>query len=277
MPREPMMQTLVDVIRQPSSTLDVPSLMGLLREHGGSDFHDATSASVTVVSRFLLYRDLVHSRFMDALEATIPRTIARIGKESMKRDLRDFIQSRATASPYLRDVAPEFVAFASHRWGADESVPKYVSDLAFHELMTIEIAAGLDDEASDPIEVVDLTTRFRFQRAARLVNYQYAVHRLPDDEADRSIPAKGEWQLLGYRDANFRVRFLELTPLAAAVVQWLMTGESLREAIVAACAHVGASMNDEILATISVLLDDLDERGVLVGIREANEKEGFQG
>lgn len=257
MQREPWMQTLVHVIRQRQTPSDIDSLVHSIGEH------EAVDASN--LDRFVLYRHLVHGRFFGALEASIPRTMARIGADEIKNDVREFIFQRATKSPYMRDIAPEFVTFASGRWRDELHLPEWLIELAQHELLTIDIAAALDDEMKSAVEEVDLDTCLQFQQAAKLVHYRYAVHRLPDDEMDRSEPEKGDWWILGYRDDEPRVRFLELTPLAAAVVEKLMQGECLREAATSGCASVGISLDDDALATIAVLLDDLEQRSVFVG------------
>lgn len=257
MQREPWMETLVHVIRarQAPITLDIS-------EHSlGKD----AAASSADWERFVLYRQLVFGRFWGTLEVSIPRTIARIGKEILQQDLREWIFQRATKSVYMRDIPPEFMAFVGTRWFDELNLPDYLRELALHELLTIDVAAGLDDDAKASIEGVDVDTCLQFQQAAKLAHYRYAVHRLPEDEEDRSEPALGDWWILGYRDAEDEVRFLELTPLAAAVVDKLMQGQCLGDAAKSGCASAGVALDDGALATIAVLLDDLEERGVFIG------------
>jgi hypothetical protein len=262
---DPLMQALVHVIRAPSSTLDVPGLEELLREYGVSDGDIETNANALTLERFFLYRQLVYGRFFGALEASIPLTIARIGTDLVTRELREFISQRATKSRYMRDITPEFLAFVEDRWRERGLVSDGLIELARHELLTIEIAAAPDDETKSSIDEVNLETRFRFRQSTKLVHYAYAVHVLPEDEADRTMPERRDSWVLGYRDDDHRVRFLELTPLAAAVVERLMQGECLRDAATNGCQGIGVELNDEALATTAVLLDDFEQRGVLVG------------
>jgi len=255
--REPWMETLVHVIRARQTPRGLDAFAHLLGAGDGIDEAD--------LERFVLYRQLVHGRFWGALEVSIPRTIARIGADIVKQDLTEFIFRQATKSVYMRDIAPEFMAFVGTRWHDELHLPEYLIELAAHELLTIDIAAARDDEAKSAIEQVDLNTCLQFQQASKLVHYRYAVHRLPEDETDRSEPAPGNWWILGYRDEEHRVRFLELTALAAAVVEKLMAGDCLHDAALKACATIGTSLDDQALANIAVLLDDLEQRGVFVG------------
>jgi hypothetical protein len=60
------------------------------------------------------------------------------------------------------------------------------------------------------------------------------------------------------------VRWLELTPLASAIVTRLLAGESLGEAVQHACS-LAATAPASVLPDIARLLADLGERGVLLG------------
>jgi hypothetical protein len=95
------------------------------------------------------------------------------------------------------------------------------------------------------------------------------VHELPPD-ADAAIeaPARRDARLLAYRDSDHDVRWLELTPLAAAVLDRLAAGEPLGLAVAGACtAHRIAPA--AVLADIARLLADLGNRGVVLGARPA--------
>lgn len=265
MQREPWMDLLVQVIRAPQTPVEI--------EKFAPSLGVGNEAKAEVLERFVLYRQLVFGRFWGALEVSIPRTMARMEKNILQQNVREFIFQQATKSVYMRDVAPEFMIFVGNRWHDELHQPEYLKELALHELFTIDIAAGLDDEAKSPIDQVDLDTCLLFQQAAKLTHYRYAVHRLPEDEEDRSEPERGDWWILGYRDDEHRVRFLELTALAASVVDTLMQGHCLQDAATSGCRSVGVSLDDAALATIAVLLDDLERRGVFIGAFSKEKRE----
>jgi hypothetical protein len=85
------------------------------------------------------------------------------------------------------------------------------------------------------------------------------------DEAPSSDAEARPVSILIYRDPEHRSRFLELTPLAAAILERLFAGETLGQALTNACA----SLDEEVLAGTARLLADLGERGVLLGARDA--------
>jgi hypothetical protein len=72
--------------------------------------------------------------------------------------------------------------------------------------------------------------------------------------------------LLAYRDADHAVRWLELSPLAAEILERLVSGQALGSSVERACASRGVAPS-AVLENIATLLSDLGERGVLLGAR----------
>ncbi|WP_437827808.1 HvfC family peptide modification chaperone [Sorangium sp. So ce1153] len=235
--------------------------------------------------RLLLYRSLIRRGLAGAIRAGIPRTAARLGAR-FEADVARFLEAELPRSRYLRDVAFEFVAFAAPRWGEDPEVPAYLADLARHELAAFAAScAEADEEAGEPRacaapgardardaagapasrEELSLDRGARFQRAAALVRYEHAVHRLEGGESARDVPAREPTRLLVYRDARHEVRFLELTPLAAEILGRLLAGAALRDAVVEGCAALGRPVDGPVLESTAALLSDLAERGALLG------------
>ncbi|MGK3978808.1 putative DNA-binding domain-containing protein [Sorangium sp. So ce118] len=236
--------------------------------------------------RLLLYRSLVRRGLAGAIRAGIPRTAARLGAR-FEADVARFLEVELPRSRYLRDVAFEFVGFAAPRWGEDPEVPAYLADLARHELAAFaaSCAEADEDEAGEPgapgardtrdaadardapasREELSLDRGARFQRAAALVRYEHAIHRLEGGESARDVSAREPTRLLVYRDAGHEVRFLELTPLAAEILGRLLAGAALRDAVVEGCAALGRPVDGPVLESTAALLSDLAERGALLG------------
>jgi len=213
--------------------------------------------------RVELYRHLVRGRLLGALQASIPRTLARLGPSRVSKDLGHFLRLGGATSPYVRDVAGDFVDWLADEWRRHPTVPDYVVDLARHELLAIAVASADDAPVVDPPEAVTAQSRICLGPATRMASYDYAVHRLPEDDSDTSTPLDEPTSLLAYRDAELRVRYLELSALGAALLGYLAKGEPLAEAALRALADTGTASNDSTLAGIAAFLQDLEDRGVL--------------
>jgi hypothetical protein len=203
------------------------------------------------------------------LGVSIPHTLAYLERERLTELVAAFIAERASRSPYVRDVAREFVDWAVPRWaaphwGGEPSVPPYLPELAEFELLLFEVGAGPDDVAR-PSAAVSAESPLVIQAAARLARFEHAVHRMADDPADppRS-PERRETHLLVYRDSEQRTRVLELSGFGAALLTRLQAREPLGAAAAGACSDVQRSVNDEALAEVALFLDELARRGVIL-------------
>ena len=263
---ESTLRGLTAIVRKNDAAEQLRESPRLFLERAGVEGADLDQLSGLGAGRLLVYRRLVFNRFIDAVEMTIPRTMNRRGRDALKADVSMFLDVEGSHSPYLRDIATEFVRWVGPVWSADPEVPDYLPDLARHELLSFETASMRAETKEVAQEELDLERGVVFQEAARVVHYDHAVHQLPADEDDRTQPTCEPTSLLAYRDREHRVRYLELGPVAAAVVTELLErGTALREAIVRSCVAAGVQMDDEILGGIAQLLADLAERGVLLG------------
>jgi hypothetical protein len=248
---------------------DAPSRMqadleGWLREHGvvGEDLRALVAVGA---ARLLVYRALVHNRMRNAVRAFVPRTAARLGAERLRADFERWLDACAARSYYLRDVPEEFVAWAIPQWERDPEIPTYIPDLARHELLDNTVKndpAGGEPPTGRPVA---LDRPLAFDGSARSMSYAHAVHRLPADTSDRTEPERVPTSLLVYRDAEHKVRYLQLTPWAAAVLARLLAGEPVAPALNGAAEDLGEPLDDDKLASAATLLADLGERGVMLG------------
>lgn len=216
--------------------------------------------------RLLVYRSLVRAGLRDVVRALLPRTTARLGDEGLSRAFDAWLHEAPPRSRILREVPGEFVAHARVAWARDPSVSAELIDLARLELLESDVEA-----ADDPPPPPGLVPELRLDRplvlagTLRIASFDHAVHELPRDEDDRTLPARTPTTLLLHRDAEHAVRTMTLSPLARAVLQRLVAGQTVAEAIPAGAAEAGEAVDDALLGRISALLTDLAERDVLRG------------
>jgi len=242
--------------------LDASSVDAWLARHA-IDGDDAAAMKANV-ERLLVYRDLVQKTLLGALKLAIPRTIARLGAR-FDHELSLFLAERGPRTHYLRDVTREFIEFCAPRFRDGTLEPRYLFDLARHEALEICVASSPNSPLSSTAEL-SADARLLFSPSLVVARYDHAVHRLPADENDRSEPVAIETALAVYRDAEHDVRYLELTPLAAEILELLIDGETLGRAVTRACEASGVRVEPNVIDGTSRLLADLAERGALVGV-----------
>lgn len=231
---------------------------------------DDIAAMGESIPRLAVYRRLVRNNLEGVTYRLLPRSRARLNELVPGRfdaEFTQFLESVGARTHYLRDVPAEFLAWAQPRWSTDSQIPRWVLDLARHELTAFVVGAA--PQLSEPPNLVDLELErgVAFVSTARLDAHAYAVHQLPGDEADRTLPTERAVFLLAYRDAEHAVRWLEVPGWAHAVLERLLAGDGLQAAIRDGYAQVGIPVDDGALASVASLLADLGERGVLLGAR----------
>ncbi len=230
-------------------------------------------------ARLFVYRRLIRNNLREAILLAVPRVAARLG-ELFDETFDAFCEAGASRSHYLRDVTGEFLRFAEPLWAADPRFPGYMIELARLEAVEIEIAAQPrspklnpsaprteSDATAAQADALALDKGVRFTEACRLMAFAHAVHRLPEDEADRSTPLAAKTHLLVYRSPEHEVRYLELSAVAHSVLRRLLDGATLREGLVRGCEEEKQTLDDTVLAGTAEVLADLAQRGVLLGAR----------
>jgi hypothetical protein len=248
--------------------------------------------------------ELAIPRLMARLEALPPVAEEPPARRSLFGEVfESFCDARGPRSHYLRDVTGEFLDFFEERFAADARVPRFLLELGRLEAAQIEIAAapsrrelrenGVRSEhphadlaartepnaaprLSPPKELtappasdaeLHLARGIRFIEACRLFHFEHAVHRLPEDTGDRTVPDPRATFLLIYRSPEHDVRYLELSPVAEAILRRLLEGSTLEAALVRGSSEGGVPLDDSVLAGTAQFLADLAERGVLLGPR----------
>jgi hypothetical protein len=234
-----------------------------LARHGVAR-EDAEAIEHGGVERFLVYRRLVRHTLREALELAIPRAIARLGTRFDHYFAR-FLAERGPRSHYLRIVTQEFLDWCEPQWFIDSEVSPYIADLARHEALRIDIGSMVIDRTEREVYELELDRGIRFTEAMRVVSYRYKVHELSEALEDRTEPTRADTRLLVYRSREHEVRYLELTALAAGILERLLRHRTLRQALREACEDGDASLDTAVLEGSARLLSDLAERGVVLG------------
>jgi hypothetical protein len=255
---------MADLAFGPELGWDDPAVVRAWLERNSVPEADARAIERDGVEPLLIYRRLARANLKEALRATIPRTMARLGAVFDEYFAR-YLEAHGPRTRYLRDVTPDFLDFCASDWESDERVPAWTLDLARHESVQIDVGACESRPRDREPEELALEAPVQFIEAVRLMRYDHAVHRLSDDDDDRTPPEKQPTTLLVYRNPEHEVRYLELSAMAAAIVGRLLTGEPLGAAIRSAGDEAGTPLTQNLLEATARLLSDLAERGALLG------------
>lgn len=246
--------------------LDTPSLQDverIYRRHHVAAL-DFEAVATQDLERLWVYRRLVRGNFRSTLELTLTRTLARLG-QIFDEYFDRYLAHRASQTHLLREIADEFLQYSEDQWKTDPRIPGYLWDLAQLEAAQLRIAASPNDPIPTPREALDLSRGVQFTRAMTLLRLSYAVHLLPDSAQDNSLPVPGETTLLLYRNADYEVKALALTPLAATLIEELQGGAALGASLTRTVENPKQLTELPLLEGTASLLADLASRGVVLG------------
>jgi hypothetical protein len=171
----------------------------------------------------------------------------------------------------------EFLVFAKGQMQLE--VPTYLLELAELEAARVWVAAAEVSKVMESSQL-DLESGLVFWEAARVLRFEYPVHRLPleTDQQQHFMGVEGAktqgepalepspTRLMAYRDDEYRVRYLELSAYAADLIDRLMVGAPLGAAIISVCREHGQAPTQEFMESCASLLSNLAERGIIVGV-----------
>jgi hypothetical protein len=220
------------------------------------------------VARLAVYRELVRARLRGVVELQLPRFCARLGPlfdEYFER----FLAERAPRTHYLRDVTTELLDFIEPLAATDARVPPWALELGRHEALDVLVGSMAEPPRPSELPELDAERGLAFTGTARVVRTAFAVHRLSAGADDRGEPERSPTALFVYRSPEHEVRYLELTPLAAALLERLLAGETLRAALEGATRALAMPLDAPVLEGAARLLSELAERGAVTGAREA--------
>jgi len=242
-------------------------LRAYLARHGVAK--EDVEALLAAPRRLGLYRRLIRHNVIAVIDTMLERTRARLDRVApgtFTQAIDAFMAEAGPKTPHMRDVPSEFLAFAAPRWRKDERLPAWIVDYAELELYEFTIGVAPRPAPPPPLDDVAADRPLVFADPHVLVRLGWAVHEVPADDLV-AAPEKRDTTILVYRDAAHRTRFLDLTPLAALILERLFAGSPLASSMVDACAAGKHPLDDTVLAGAARLLADLGERGVLLGAR----------
>lgn len=221
--------------------------------------------------RLLVYHEMVHARLVKTIRSFIEGASVRIGENRLRAEVREWIAAPGPTTRYLRDIPAEFVAWVRPRWEADASLPPWIAEYCDH-VVAVRTIRNDPRSVGQPTDIkLELERPVVCNATTRVYRYRWAVHRLPtpllpDSEPEPLGSPDGGHALVGFRHPqDEQPHFFDIKPRSAHMLERLLAGQTLRDALFGACAAMGETLDDEILSVTAVTLADLADRQVLLG------------
>ncbi|MDP2904486.1 MAG: putative DNA-binding domain-containing protein [Methylovulum sp.] len=216
-----------------------------------------------------LYADLLYNKFNESLELCFPVTRALLGETAWQQLLKAFIAQHRCLSPYYRQIPDEFIAYLQTEWVNNHDAP-YLLELAHFEWMELILAiaeaepvAPCESDVKDWLDCCPV-----FAPVLQLLHYAYPVQRINEAYQPTTHPEQTT-HILGFRDRDDAVQFVELNPATARLVDILQTGDctvqTAIEQVATALQHPEPSALFSFgMATVTALM----QQGAILGAKK---------
>lgn len=219
--------------------------------------------------RMAIYRELFFNNLKSLLSTTFPVLKRLHDEQKWRRMIRAFMQIHQAQTPYFLELPAEFLTFITEEYVAEDDDFPFLAELAHYEY--VELALSVSD-AEISLEGVDpegnlLTGVPVKSDLAWVFAYRYPVHRITADFQPDS-PSDQPTYLAVVRDMEDKVRFHELNPVTAALVEAIdnnVAGKTGEQLLLDLGKSLGFSAINQFLIHGESALNDLHHSTILLG------------
>lgn len=223
--------------------------------------------------RMAIYRDLFRNNIDSFLRDSLPVLHTLLPAQHWDSMVDDFIARHRCHSPYFLDIPREFLTYLEQERDGHPEDPPFLFELAHYEWAELALSVAEDNPAlPDLIPDGDLLKGIPvISPLAWPLKYRFAVHRIGNGYQPFT-PGEQPTYLLLYRDREQTVRFLELNPVSARLLDLLHNPEDERaisgkSALLQIADELQHPNPDTVITGGRDILADWRSRNILLGIR----------
>lgn len=218
--------------------------------------------------RMHIYNELTYNNVEDFMAATYPVLRSICGEEKWHRLIREYFANHYASTPLFHEMPREFLKYLEQeREPAEDDFP-FLLELAHYEWVELALSVSdqqLDshtlDKKGDLLDGVPLLSPLAWP-----LSYQFPVHKISCEYLPATPPEQAT-HIVVYRNNEDAVRFLEMNPVTAHLVQLIAedtqrSGRQLLEAIAEQLQHPNP---DVVVQGGQQILNDLREREIILG------------
>lgn len=221
--------------------------------------------------RMHLYSELTYNNVEDFMASTYPVLRSLMDDEVWHALVRDYFAHHYASTPLFHEMPREFLKYLEQERQAKADDLPFLLELAHYEW--VELALSVSDQQADMTDVDsegDLLTGIPvLSPLAWPLSYQFPVHQISTEYLPTQAPEQPTY-IIVYRDQQDEVKFLEMNPVTAHLVQLISeatprSGQQLLETIAEQLQHPNPEV---VIEGGRQILQDLRARDILVGAKQ---------
>ena len=223
--------------------------------------------------RMAIYRDLLYRNVESFLANSFPVLRKVISDDDWHSLMREYFKNHQSRTPLFPRMPQEFLQYLQDNEESAAGLYPFLLELAHYEW--VELALSIDsrdirqdgiDTGGDLLSGIPVLNELSWSLA-----YRYPVHRIGPDYLPVEQPGQPTC-LFVYRDRQDSVRFIELNPLAARLVDRLKENEENktgREILMGIADEIAHPDPGVITNGGRAVLEDMRAKEVVLGIRNS--------
>lgn len=219
-------------------------------------------------ARQQLYHELVFGNLERVMGNMFPVLKSRVDAALWQQLVGDFLRAHPMQDPLFQSMPREFLDFLLAR-GVQGDEPPWLLELAHYEWVEFALSVAPDAALPQAAEALPdlLAQRPRLTPLLWLLRYGWPVHRLRVETAE-SLTQGEPVYLVAWRDAEDHVRFLELAPASARLLELLdEAGGASGVAVLHGLAQeMGVAADDGFVAAGAATFACWREAGIIIGV-----------
>lgn len=223
--------------------------------------------------RLAVYADLLYNKFGESLTACFPVIHRILSPADWRALLLDFIADHRCLTPYYRQIPDEFVQYLQQERDRANDLP-FLAELAHFEWIELQLSIAESESISiKPLTSEQLLTGTPvFAPVMQLLHYQWPVQNIAPHALPAEPPATTT-HILGFRDSNDQVRFVDLSPATVCLIELLNNGLNGQQALQTMRGELTHAQFIEFTRFGLSILIDLHRQGAIIDIRPASRLE----
>ncbi len=175
--------------------------------------------------RMAIYRELFFNNLNGFISNSFP-VLKKITTESVWEDMvRDFMVNYRARTPLFPELSREFLQYLTDV-RCNENDPPFMIELAHYEWVEVALAYAEADTESLFAETGDINAAIpQLSPVAWLLQYRFPVHQITPEFIPREAPDEPTLLLVN-RNLNDEVRFSELNPINARMIEMVRDNET---------------------------------------------------
>jgi hypothetical protein len=214
--------------------------------------------------RMAIYRDLFYNNINGTLKNAFPVIHTLMNEADWEAMVRDFMIQHRSKTPLFVEIAREFIAYLENEREV-KSDPPFMQELAHYEWVELALTIAEPDFKKTPLAEDDDVLALHFVQSplAWLLIYQYPVHQISAENQPQAA-AETPICLLVYRNQAEQIKFIELNPVSARLLELLAQGQTGHEAV-DGLATAMQHPDPQVVANGAIgMINDWVERGILL-------------